>query len=273
MNESDYKSELGEGIYFSNSHNKIYWVDINKKKIFESNFTDIKVHATDNIVSAIISDKDDYLTVVSSEGVCDFNLLSNKFKVVSKIPEQYRSDNYRTNDAVKIEEDIFFYGIMDKRARIPGAIIASINNNIIILDDSIFIPNTFIRLPDRKKNELLISDSYYKKIFKYKFNNDWSAIDDKAIWHDFSDKNYTPDGGCISTSGRIFIAIWDGFKVLELDIDGNIIDHIELSIPRPTSCVLNPNQDTLFITSAQEGLSYEDLLKYPLSGTMIEEHI
>jgi sugar lactone lactonase YvrE len=61
--------------------------------------------------------------------------------------------------------------------------------------------------------------------------------------------------------------------VLELDIVGNIIDQIELSIPRPTSCVLNPNQDTLFITSAQEGLSREDLLKYPLSGTMIEQRI
>ena len=80
----------------------------------------------------------------------------------------------------------------------------------------------------------------------------------------------TPGGGCISSDGRIFIAIWDGFKIIELDIDGNIVDEFMVPVPRPTSCALDVKEDKLFVTSAYEGLSSNKRKKYPLSGSIIE---
>ncbi|MEL0243844.1 MAG: SMP-30/gluconolactonase/LRE family protein, partial [Gammaproteobacteria bacterium] len=92
----------------------------------------------------------------------------------------------------------------------------------------------------------------------------------KTVWLDLSAEKLTPDGGCISSEGRIFIAIWDGFKIIELDIAGNIVDEFKIPIPRPTSCVLDSKEDRLFVTSAYEGLSGDKRKNYPLSGSIIE---
>ena len=79
-------------------------------------------------------------------------------------------------------------------------------------------------------------------------------VESKTVWLDLSAEKLTPDGGCISSEGRIFIAIWDGFKIIELDIAGNIVDEFKIPIPRPASCVLDAKEDRLFVTSAYEGL-------------------
>ena len=66
---------------------------------------------------------------------------------------------------------------------------------------------------------MLISDSIKYKIFKFQFSKDWETVTVKIYGLTCQKKKLTPDGGCISSDGRIFIAIWDGFKVIELDVE------------------------------------------------------
>ena len=168
--------------------------------------------------------------------------------------------------AIQAANDI--YGVMDRNLNTAGAIVVSKNKQSYVVDDDIFIPNTFINIPGT--NDLLISDSMQYKIFKFQFSKNWETVVNKSTWLDLSEEKLTPDGGCISSDGRIFIAIWDGFKVIELNLNGNIVDEFKVPVPRPTNCALDIKEDKLFVTSAYDGLSSNKRKQYPLSGSIIE---
>ena len=88
------------------------------------------------------------------------------------------------------------------------------------------------------------------KIFKFQFSKNWETVVNKSTWLDLSEEKLTPDGGCISSDGRIFIAIWDGFKVIELNVNGNIVNEFKVPVPRPTNCVLDTKEELQKIIEA-----------------------
>jgi xylono-1,5-lactonase len=268
MNVSNIYAELGEGIHIDKSSNSIYWVDINNNMLFMATPLTINSYKLDKQVSTVLCVNNNIIYLTSSDGIVSFDVVTHSLSLLDKIPEDFFSENYRSNDAVMISDGIYIYGVMHKSLDTAGAIVVSKNNQSYVVDDDIFIPNTFINIPGT--NNLLISDSMQYKVFKFQFSKDWKVVVSKSIWFDLSEEKLTPDGGCISSDGRIFIAIWDGFKIIELDIDGNIVDEFKVPIPRPTNCALNAKEDKLFVTSAYEDLSDNERKKYPLSGSIIE---
>ena len=209
--------------------------------------------------------------MTSSDGIVTFNVATRALNLVDKTPNFLLSKANRSNDGVMISDGIYIYGVMNKSLDTTGAIVVSKNKQSHVADDDIFIPNTFINIPGT--NDLLITDSMKYKTFKYQFSKNWDTIISKNIWLDLLKEELAPDGGCISSDGRIFIAIWNDFKIIELDIDGNIINKIKVPVPRPTNCALDATEEKLFVTSAYEGLPNNKRKQYPLSGLIIEVDI
>ena len=261
-------AELGEGIYIDKSSSNIYWVDILNNTLFVATSLAVDSYKIDKQVTTVLYVNKDLVYLTSSDGIVLFNATTSSLSLIDKIPDFFSSENYRSNDAVMISDGIYIYGVMDRNLNATGAIVVSKNNQSYVVDDDIFIPNTFINIPGT--NDLLISDSMQYKIFKFQFSKDWETVVSKSTWLDLSKEELTPDGGCISSGGRIFIAIWDGFKVIELDINGNIVDEFKVPVPRPTNCALDAKEDKLFVTSAYDGLSSNKRKRYPLSGSIIE---
>src|SRR5678815_196750 len=79
-----------------------------------------------------------------------------------------------------------------------------------------------------------------------------------------------PDGMTIDTEGMLWIALWDGWRVSRYNpFTGEQLHEIILPVARVTSCIFGGDaMDDLFITSAREGLSEEDLNKQPLAGCL-----
>ena len=268
MNIFNIYAELGEGIYIDKRSGNIYWVDIFNNTLFVARSLTVDSYKVDKQVTTVLYANNDLVYLTSSDGIVLFNTTTSSLSLIDKIPDFFSSENYRSNDAVMISDGIYIYGVMDKNLNTTGAIVVSKNKQSYVVDDDIFIPNTFINIPGT--NDLLISDSMQYKVFKFQFSKDWEVVVNKSTWLDLSEKKLTPDGGCISSDGRIFIAIWDGFKVIELDINGNIVDEFKVPVPRPTNCALDAKEDKLFVTSAYEGLSSNKRKQHPLSGSVIE---
>lgn len=264
-------AELGEGIYLDKFSNVLYWVDINNKTLFIKTREKIHSYKFEIQISAVLCVRKNIVHLASSDGIILFDLSTSSYEILGKIPDSFSLENYRSNDAVMISDGLYIYGVMDKNVDMAGAIVVLKNQQSYLVDEEIFIPNTFIKMPS--SNDLLISDSKLQKIFRYQFSKDWDVVVNKSIWLDLSSEKLIPDGGCISSNNRIFIAIWDGFKIIELDLEGNFLNEFEVPVPRPTSCALNIEEDTLFVTSAYEGLTTEVRDKYPNSGMMIEVNI
>lgn len=268
MNIFNVYAELGEGIYIDKSSSNIYWVDIFNNTLFVATSLAVDIYKIDKQLTSVLYVNKDLVYLTSSDGIVLFNVTTSLLSIIDKIPDDFSSENYRSNDAVMISDGIFIYGVMDRNLNTTGAIVVSKNNQSYVVDDDIFIPNTFINIPGA--NDLLISDSMQYKIFKFQFSKDWETVTSKSTWLDLSEEKLTPDGGCISSDGRIFIAIWDGFKIIELDINGNIVNEFKVPVPRPTNCVLDTKENKLFVTSAFDGLSSNKRKQYPLSGSIIE---
>jgi sugar lactone lactonase YvrE len=113
-------------------------------------------------------------------------------------------------------------------------------------------------------------DTPTKKVVAYDFDATTCMISNKRAVIDFTQLEGYPDGMTIDTDGMLWVAMWDGWKVLRCDPNtGNLIQSVSLPVAKVTSCVFGgENLQDLYITSAREGLTEEELYHQPLAGCL-----
>jgi sugar lactone lactonase YvrE len=77
-----------------------------------------------------------------------------------------------------------------------------------------------------------------------------------------------PDGSTIDAAGMLWVAMWEGGRVTRWNPHtGELLQTIRLPVSRVTSCAFGgPDFETLYLTSARNGLSDEQLARQPLAG-------
>jgi sugar lactone lactonase YvrE len=79
-----------------------------------------------------------------------------------------------------------------------------------------------------------------------------------------------PDGATVDSDGFLWIAGYDGWCVTRYAPDGKVDRVIDLPVRAPTSCAFGgPDLDTLFITTARQRMSEEELAPQPLAGSVL----
>jgi len=79
-----------------------------------------------------------------------------------------------------------------------------------------------------------------------------------------------PDGATIDSEGMYWVAMFEGGRVLRISPTGEILREIKLPVRCPTSvCFGGPDLRTLYITSASQGRSSEEIAKYPNTGKVL----
>ena len=262
------RDSLGEGIFLCSESMFLYWVDINHKKIFKKDLSkfaspieEIRIKSNP---SAIISVKKNKIIYLNNYGINELDFNSGNSYKVSHNPDLVRNSNKRSNDGVMLKDSRIIYGIMDFTPEDLSGSIYLYHNNCHHFIDHIGIPNLFIE----HENRILISDSFNKIIYAYEINN----FNNKEVWLDLSSQSFTPDGGCIGPDGNIYIAMWGGGFIAKYKDNGRLLDKIELKAKQPTNCVFGP-KETIYITSASEGLSHDELEQFPDSGYLIEKKL
>ena len=79
-----------------------------------------------------------------------------------------------------------------------------------------------------------------------------------------------PDGATIDAEGMYWVAMFEGGRVLRISPTGEILREIKLPVRCPTSvCFGGPDLRTLYITSASQGRSSEEIAQYPHTGKVL----
>ncbi len=260
--------DLAEGIYFDKESEFVFWVDINQSRIYRksirSSISEFEYFALTTLPSTILSVDGAVILFTDRNGISSFNMDSGYYEVSSPVIYNDDESNFRLNDAVILKDGRILYGSMridPYKGR--GKLFYSHSLKTIEIQDADFaIPNTFLELCDG----ILVSDSLVKKT--YLVSTDIHNNLSKQLWRDFSSFKYTPDGGCIDKSGNIYLSMWDGFCIGVFDISAKQIKNIKLPVPRPTNCVLVDDR-WLYVSSAREGLTKDELVLYPQSGNIL----
>ncbi|KAM9180422.1 regucalcin-like [Dugong dugon] len=77
-----------------------------------------------------------------------------------------------------------------------------------------------------------------------------------------------PGGMCVDTEGRLWVACIDRGRVIHLDPKtGTLLQTVDMPVSRVTSCCFGgPHYSDLYVTSASDGLSTEQLCWEPQAG-------
>jgi sugar lactone lactonase YvrE len=86
----------------------------------------------------------------------------------------------------------------------------------------------------------------------------------------FAKSDGLPDGMCIDADGNLWIAFWDGACVRQIDgRTGALLRTLDFPVARVTCCAFGgANLDTLFVTTAAEGLDAATRAAQPLAGSV-----
>jgi sugar lactone lactonase YvrE len=117
--------------------------------------------------------------------------------------------------------------------------------------------------PDHKT--LYHADSAQRVVYAYDID-DTGALRDKRLFVRFQDDWGYPDGMTTDAEGGVWVAAWDGGRIIRFAPDGRLDRAIALPASQITSCAFaGPNLDRLFVTSAAMGREDE-----ALAGSLFE---
>ena len=113
------------------------------------------------------------------------------------------------------------------------------------------------------------ADTRRQIVFAYDYALDSGAIRNKRIFCQFQPAEGFPDGLTVDGEGGVWCALWGGWRVVRIAPDGRIVDEVRLPTAQPSCCAFGGEQlDTLYITTAFEGMHQEDRRKQPLAGDL-----
>ena len=129
------------------------------------------------------------------------------------------------------------------------------------------IPNSIAFSPDDRT--FYFSDTRKKLIWSFDFDIDTGDIAKRRVFADTRDHPGGPDGACVDAEGCLWSAEYRGGRVVRYTPDGSIDTVISLPVTQATSCAFGGEAlDTLYITTARQNLTPEQLAAQPLAGAL-----
>jgi sugar lactone lactonase YvrE len=121
--------------------------------------------------------------------------------------------------------------------------------------------------PDRRT--MYLTDSLAAVVYAYGYDPATGELGERRVFYRQQD-DAAPDGLTVDAEGGVWIALWDGARVVRVDPSGTVTDEVWMGVPRPTSLAFGgPGLARLYVTSAWDRLSAEQVEAAPDSGLLL----
>lgn len=268
----DSKSILGEGPVWHQHLQKLFWVDIEGKKIncYDPRDDSVTTHTFNQMPGALAPIDNEQFLVAFEDGIAVYNWTTKKSTYQNYLWKGH--EKIRANDGKCDPNGNFWIGTMHLELQPKAGNLYRINPDYSseIQIKECTISNGLAWASD--KQTMYYIDTFDNCVYAYNFDVDTNEISQKRIVITIDQKLGGPDGMCIDKDDTLWIAHWGGRCVRQWDTHtGSILNEIELPAPHVTSCTFGgANLDELYITTASTGLSDQQLSDYPLSGGLFK---
>jgi sugar lactone lactonase YvrE len=258
----DRRSVLGEGPFWDEAEQRLYFVDIVDKTVlaYSADGAPVGAWPMPDLVSAAIPAAGGGLVVALRDGVW---LFDQKDGALARFAAPDGDPSNRSNEARTDSSGRLWIGTMQNNIGPDGEGIA-INRSsgtlsVVFPDGSsrrvlsgIGISNTLCWSPEG--DILYFADTLSGVIHSYRYDARNAELSDREIFSDLKGHG-GPDGSAIDEDGFLWNARWGAGEIIRLAPDGSIDLVIEVPVRQPTSCVFGgPERKTLYVTSAKHGL-------------------
>lgn len=190
---------------------------------------------------------------------------SGALKLVAA-PERHIPDN-RFNDGRCDRAGRFWAGTMRDGPREPVGSLYRLDpsGECTHMRGDVVIPNSIAWSPDDKV--MYFSDTHRQIIWAYDFDLHEGTLSRERVFMNSAPGR--PDGSCIDADGCLWNAEYGASRVVRYTPDGRIDRVVELPTASITCCCFGGKDlDTLYITTARQRMTPEQLAREPLAGNV-----
>ncbi|KAL7267275.1 rRNA-processing protein cgr1, partial [Rhizina undulata] len=197
-----------------------------------------------------------HLALAAKKGLAKLNIDSGELKYLSTLyPTSEEQTKMRTNDGNVDVKGRFWFGTMTSFGLGPpkteGTLFRSDPDlSLHVMKHPITVPNGLAFSPDNAY--LYFTDTRLSTIFRYTFSSETGAISNEEEFIVFTAEKYgpgSPDGLAISEDGDLWVAIFNGHRVLRIDAQSKEVKGaIEFPSSRQVACPRFVGQGLLVTT-------------------------
>ncbi len=264
----DTKSQLGEGALWNYHTGELLWVDIQGEilNFYNPQTGNNKEMFTGQMIGTVVPVDDGSVLVALQQGIYSFDVRTGA-KNLLVAPEKNLPTN-RFNDGKCDPAGRFWVGTKSTVGEKNAGALYRYDGDTTIqkMVPDVSISNGIVWSLDATK--MFYIDTPTRQVVQYDYDNTSGEIKNKKVVLGIPEDSGHPDGMTIDSEGNLWIALWGGFAVgCWNPATGELIKTIKVPAKNVTSCAFGDDDlATLYITTAREGNTAEELEKYPLSG-------
>ncbi len=265
---SKLECDVAEGPFWDNSEQQLYFVDIVNKqiKIFSSSSTPVETIQFNQEISAVFLDQKSDLIVAARDGI--FAASRDGVLETSLAPIELERTSIRTNDAKCDANGRMWVGTMAFDFTPGVAALFSFDSKVLkeVVPD-LTVSNGIGWSLDKKT--MYFIDSPTKRLDSFDFDIESGELRNRRPFVLLSDLDAFPDGLTTDEDGGVWVALFGGGEVRRFDSQGTLTHIVEIPVKQVTSCCFGgADMSELYITTAQNGMNSDSLVREPLAGSL-----
>ncbi|MCZ8522875.1 MULTISPECIES: SMP-30/gluconolactonase/LRE family protein [Paenibacillus] len=265
----DARAALGEGPVWDHRSGSLVWVDIEDRRVHFYDPSPAEEHRTIQLeqrVGAAVPRTAGGFVLAMQHG---FYLMDSETGELEKLadPEEELAGN-RFNDGKCDEAGRFWAGTMNMRGSEPTASLYCLeaDGRLRSVLAGVTTSNGLGWSPDNKT--MYYIDTPTKRVAAFDYDLASGELTGRRIVVSYEGEKGSPDGMTVDSEGMLWIAEWGGWQVSRWNpATGERIGAVPVPAAQVTSCAFGGEAyDELYITTARNWLSAEQLAEQPLAG-------
>ncbi len=262
------QDSLGECPLWCEREQALWWVDSRAPALrrWDARSGNVTVVTLPSVIGSFAFRERGGLLVALQSGLHFLDPASGAMEVVAK-PEASLPEN-RFNDGRCDRAGRFWAGTMSDAKREPTGSMYRLSTNLDCtrMRGDMVVPNSIAWSPDNRT--MYFADTHRTVIRAWDFDFASGAVSNERVFRDTQPGR--PDGSCVDAEGCLWNAEYGGWRLVRYTPDGKIDRVVALPVANATCCCFGgAGLDTLYITTATQRLTPEDLARQPLAGSVL----
>ena len=249
------RAEVGEGPVWESETDTLHWVDIPKGKIHASDVSTGETMTIDMPMSV------GAVTPLAEGGYLAATAAGFTLVAPDGEPTElahFLPASHRMNDA-KCDPSGRYWAGSTARDYTSGAgalHVLDLDGSVRTPVEGMTLPNGLGWSPDTATFYLV--DSFEQTLDAFDFDHATGSVARRRTLVTYTG-NALPDGMCVDAEGCLWVALWDGKRVVRYSPEGEVITELAIPAQRPSSCTFGgADLNVLYVTSACVDLDLGD---------------
>ena len=277
------RCSLGEGPVWDTNRNGLWWVDIVEQRIYfaPAEGAPVRHWIMPEPIGFILPRSDGQLWAGLKSGLHLVGLTNpSSFSIQRFDRIDTHQPSIRFNDATTDVKGNLYAATMDMQGQQPLGMVMRYEFDPdgqllppVVLAKDFIVANGPGLSPDARTLYMVESTGHpgrSKGVWRAPIGED-NRVDEERLWLDWPYEG-SPDGGTVDADNTVWLGHYGGDTIRQYSPEGQLLRSIQLPVANPTKVAIHPD-GSLFVTSAREGASDQQLADYPLTGSVLKIHV